>query len=80
MKYTVELKREDQKRFSVRLWKWWRLRRIWWGRMFRFMFVRRLAIDPTQYRHSGETFGQKKHRPDVMIFEWQRMPDGYRWL
>jgi hypothetical protein len=79
--------REHQRRVDVRLWKWWHLFRVRWMlrrgraiRLLRYLFVRRLAIDPTQYRHSGETFGQTKHHPDVMMFEWQKMPDGYRWF
>ena len=50
------------------------------ARAFRYMFVKRLAIDPSQYRHSGETFGQTKRRPDLMLFEWQKMPNHYRWF
>lgn len=43
-------------------------------RFLRFLFVKRLAIYPYPQE------GGKKIKKDIKIFEWQRMPKGYRWF
>lgn len=41
---------------------------------FRYLFIRRLAIDPEHYRMIVD------EKPSKRIFEWQKMPKGYRWF
>jgi hypothetical protein len=42
-------------------------------RLFRYLFVRRLAITPYRALNDFEDNGQR------WLFEWQKMPGGYRW-
>jgi hypothetical protein len=43
-------------------------------RLWKYLFVRRLAIDPHSLANNYEI------SVNIMIFEWQKMPDGYRWF
>ena len=43
-------------------------------RLWKYIFVRRLAITP--YR----ALNDYENSNDKMLFEWQKMPGGYRWF
>jgi len=43
-------------------------------RLWRYLFIRRLAIDPEGYSMMAD------EKPSKRIFEWQKMPEGYRWF
>jgi hypothetical protein len=47
----------------------------WLRRRYNHFFVKRLAINVSKMR----TVGGKKC-PDVHLYEWQKMPFGYRWF
>lgn len=44
-------------------------------RIFKYLFVKRLAVTP--YGLIGKAYGEYT---DKWIFEWQKMPAGYRWF
>ncbi len=47
-------------------------------RAFRWCFVRRLAIMPMA--NMAGYFHVESHPPQRMMFEWQKMPEGWRWF
>lgn len=43
-------------------------------RLLRYLFIRRLAVTPFRALNDYD------ENNDKMIFEWQKMPGGYRWF
>lgn len=55
------------------------------ARLLRFLFVRRLAIVPQcagggAYHDFGRVSKVPSRVPQKWLFEWQKMPKGYRWF
>jgi len=44
-------------------------------KLLNYLLFRRLAIDALQYLK-----GTRHFLPDKKIFQWQKMPPGYRWF
>lgn len=42
-------------------------------KVFRYLFVRRLAVNPYSIKYGD-------FDPGIYLFEWQEMPRGYRWF
>ena len=42
-------------------------------RLLKYLFKKRLAIRPGSFTHSFNT-------EQKMLFQWQKMPPGYRWF
>ena len=45
--------------------------------LFSYLFVRRLAIDPHRITAEGHWADVK---PNIYRFQWQKLPEGYRWF
>lgn len=61
---------------------WWRIRRL-----LRYVFVRRLAVAlfactcrTTDQQYDKICACLHRHKPDRWLWEWQQMPEGYRWF
>lgn len=48
---------------------------VWLKRRMKYWFKRRLAVDG-----SGFTCLDGSTLPDIYLFEWQKMPEFYRWF